>query len=588
MPNEPIDPLAERGAHAIHAAFLSYRADFNAITRRAKLRFEQRDWHGMQDDALERLELYKKIVDGTVAETQAVLSEAVKQETIWVQMKACYSRCIAGYGDFEIAETFFNSITRRIFATVGVDPGREYVDSDFNEPPARSLQPVYHTFMPASTTVDLLRRVMADYAFAADYADLDWDVALAAQEIDQQLHAANVGSIETVDTLKALFYRNTGAYIVGRIRSSGRTIPLVLALRHPPEGIVIDAVLMDENDVSIVFSYTRSYFHVEAEHPHETIEFLKSILPLKRVAELYISIGYNKHGKTELYRDLLRHLAVSTDKFEIARGDKGMVMLVFDLPSYDVVFKIIKDTFAYPKTTTRQEVIEKYALVFKHDKAGRLIDAQEYEHLEFERSRFSEELIAELLKTAANSVTVTDGRIAIKHLYTERRMAPLNLYVREMPEIAAREAIYDYGQAVKDLAATNIFPGDMLLKNFGVTRHGRVVFYDYDELCLLTDCHFRELPESDDTDEEMSADPWFYVGPNDIFPEEFIRFFGLPPQLREAFLQAHGDLLGVDFWTRMQDWHRAGEVVDIFSYKQSQRLRRDNVPRGGCALKRKT
>ena len=575
MSDEPMEPLAERGANAIHAAFLSYRAEFNAITCRAQTRFEQRDWRGMQDDALARLELYKKIVDHVVAETQAVLGAAVKHEAVWMQMKTSYSRCIAGYGDFEIAETFFNSITRRIFATVGVDPGREYVDSDFNAPPARSLQPVYHTYAPISATADWLRRIMAEYAFAAPYADLDRNVALAAREIDEHLRAANLTSIETVDTLKAIFYRNTGAYVVGRIQSGGRTLPLLLALRHPAEGIVIDAVLMREDDVSIVFSYTRSYFHVEAEHPHETIEFLKSILPLKRVAELYISIGYNKHGKTELYRDLLRHLAASSDKFEIARGDKGMVMLVFDLPSYDVVFKIIKDRFAYPKTATRQEVMDKYALVFKHDKAGRLIDAQEYEHLEFERSRFSDELVAELLTTAAGSVTVTDDCIDIKHLYTERRMLPLNLYLREMPEAAAREAIYDYGQAVKDLAATNIFPGDMLLKNFGVTRHGRVVFYDYDELCLLTDCHFRELPETDDIDEEMSADPWFYVGPNDIFPEEFIRFFGLPPHLREAFLQAHGDLLSVEFWTRMQDRHRAGEVVDIFAYKQSKRLRRE-------------
>ncbi len=579
MSDEPAEALAEHGASVMHAAFLSYRAEFKAITCRAQIRFERRDWHGMQDDALERLELYKKIVDRAVAEIQTVLGEAAKHEAIWMQMKARYSRCISGYGDFEIAETFFNSITRRIFATVGVDPGREYVDSDFNAPPARSLQPVYRIYAPAPTTDDLLRQVTADYAFGAIYDDLDRDVALAARAIDAHLQAAAVRSLETVETLKAVFYRNTGAYIVGRIRSGGRIIPLVLALRHPPEGIVIDAVLMHEDDVSVVFSYTRSYFHVEAENPDETIEFLRSILPLKRVADLYISIGYNKHGKTELYRDLLRHLATSSDKFEIARGDKGMVMLVFDLPSYDVVFKIIKDTFAYPKTTSRQDVMEKYALVFKHDKAGRLIDAQEYEHLEFERSRFSDELVGELLKTAANSVTVSGDRIAIKHLYTERRMTPLNLYTREMPEAAAREAITDYGQAVKDLAATNIFPGDMLLKNFGVTRHGRVVFYDYDELCLLTDCNFRELPESNDADEELSADPWFYVGPNDIFPEEFIRFFGLPPHLREAFLQAHGDLLKVEFWTRMQERHRAGEVVDIFSYKQSKRLRRPTGPR---------
>jgi isocitrate dehydrogenase kinase/phosphatase len=574
MTTEAIASLAQHGTQAIHAAFLAYRVEFNAITCRAQVRFEQRDGHGMQDDALERLELYKKIVDRVVAETQTVLGAEVRTKAIWVAMKASFSRGIAGYGDFEIAETFFNSVTRRIFATVGVDPDREYVDSDFNAPPARSSQPVYHRFAFQADTLILLRTILAAYPLAAAIADNAGEVALAAREIERQLRALDLGPIAGVETLKAIFYRNTGCYIVGRLRSGEQIRPLVLAWRHPPDGIRIDAVLMDEDDVSIVFSYTRSYFHVEAEYPHETIEFLNSIMPLKRVAELYISIGYNKHGKTELYRDLLRHLAHSTDKFEIARGDKGMVMLVFDLPSYDVVFKIIKDQFAYPKTATRQEVMEKYALVFKHDKAGRLIDAQEYEHLEFERERFSDELVAELLKTAANSVTVDGDTIAIKHLYTERRMTPLNLYLREAPDDAAREAILDYGQAVKDLAATNIFPGDMLLKNFGVTRHARVVFYDYDELCLLTDCHFRELPQSDHDDDEMSADPWFYVAPNDIFPEEFIKFFGLRPDLRDLFIAAHGDLLGVDFWTRLQARHRAGEVVDIFPYKQRKRLKR--------------
>ncbi len=571
MSNDPNESLAERGANVIHAAFGAYRDRFRAITRQAATRFEQRDWRGMQDDALERLELYKKIVDQVVVEIRAVLAGRVKDTSLWARMKASYSRCIAGNGDFEIAETFFNSITRRIFATVGVDPNMEYVDSDFNAPPARSPEPVYHHYEPSDART-LITRILADYTFDAAYADRAGDAALAARVLETYLQTHGA-PIDTVETLKAIFYRNKGAYLVGRMRSDGRYTPFVLALRHPDEGITIDAILLDENDVSIVFSYTRSYFHVEAENPHEIIDFLKSILPLKRIAELYIAIGYHKHGKTELYRDLLRHLASSSDQFEIARGDKGMVMLVFDLPSYDVVFKIIKDQFAYPKMTTRQEVMDKYALVFKHDRAGRLVDAQEYEHLEFERSRFSEELIAELLRSARQSVTVTTERIAIKHLYTERRMTPLNLYLREAPEEASHEAILDYGQAVKDLAATNIFPGDMLLKNFGVTRHGRVVFYDYDELCLLTDCHFRELPQSSDVDEELSAEPWFYVGPNDIFPEEFIRFFGLLPPLRQVFLDAHGDLLGVDFWTNLQARHRAGEVVDIFPYKQSKRLR---------------
>lgn len=569
-----IDRLAERSASAIETAFNAYQTEFKSITRRAKARFEQRDWHGAQSDAIARLELYKKIVDETVGEVRALLGDYAKTEAVWVQMKMHYSKSIAGRGDFELAETFFNSITRRIFSTVGVDRDREFVDSDFNLPPARSAQPVYRTYQPGATMRGLVRRILTDYRFEAAYHNLETDIQLAANAIDAYLHTTDVDAIDAVDMLKSIFYRNQAAYLVGRIRSGARSVPLVFALRHPDDGIVIDAVLLDENDVSIVFSFTRSYFHVEVENPHEVIEFLKSLLPVKRIAELYISIGYHKHGKTELYRDLLRHLKTTDDQFEIAPGDKGMVMTVFDLPSFDVVFKIIKDTFAYPKTATRQEVMDKYALVFKHDRAGRLVDAQEFEHLQFDRARFSADLLNELLKVAANSVTVDGDTIDIKHLYTERRMTPLNLYLRRVDEASAREAIIDYGQAVKDLAATNIFPGDMLLKNFGVTRHGRVVFYDYDELCLLTDCNFRELPRAEHDDEEMSAEAWFYVGENDIFPEEFIKFFGLQPNVKDVFLQAHADLLGVEFWTKMQDRHRAGEMIDTFPYRQSKRLRK--------------
>ncbi|MGH9577576.1 MAG: bifunctional isocitrate dehydrogenase kinase/phosphatase, partial [Terriglobales bacterium] len=324
---------------------------------------------------------------------------------------------------------------------------------------------------------------------------------------------------------------------------------------------------------SIVFSFTHSYFHVEVERPHEVIHFLKSIMPLKRVAELYIALGENKHGKTELYRDLLRQLERSTDRFEIAPGDPGMVMVVFTLPSYDVVFKVIRDKIPFPKTTTRRDVLKKYQLVFNHDRAGRLADAQEFEHLAFARDRFSEALLADLMETAADSVVVGDGQVVIKHLYTQRRMTPLNLYLRDAEEGAAREVAVEYGQAIKDLAATNIFPGDLLLKNFGVTRHGRVAFYDYDELCALTDCNFRDMPEPRDVEEELASEPWFYVGDGDLFPEEFITFMGLQGTVREVFLQMHGDLLSAEFWRKMQERHSAGEVIDIFPYREGRRLR---------------
>jgi isocitrate dehydrogenase kinase/phosphatase len=268
------------------------------------------------------------------------------------------------------------------------------------------------------------------------------------------------------------------------------------------------------------------------------------------------------------------HLAASEDRFELAPGSRGMVRLVFTLPSYDVVFKVIRDSFDYPKTASRSEVMAKYDLVFQHDRAGRLVDAQEFEHLNFEKRRFSAALIEELRSKAAGSVQVEGQSVVFRHLYTERRVTPLDLYLREAPAGEARRAVLDYGQALRDLAATNIFPGDLLLKNFGVTRHGRVVFYDYDELARLTDCRFREMPRPSRPEEETAGEAWFYVGEHDIFPEELVSFLGLAPPLREAFEEAHGELLGVGFWERLQAQHRAGEVPDLFPYPAESRLRR--------------
>jgi isocitrate dehydrogenase kinase/phosphatase len=335
---------------------------------------------------------------------------------------------------------------------------------------------------------------------------------------------------------------------------------------------VVDAVLLEEDAVSILFSFAWSYFHVTVERPYDLAHFIKSIIPRKRLAEIYISLGYNKHGKTELYRDLLHHLAATTEQFQIARGEKGMVMTVFTMPAYDVVFKLIKDRFAYPKTATRQDVLNKYKLVFRHDRAGRLVDAQEFEHLQFARARFSDELLAELQKVAAQTVTVTGEQVTIKHAYVERELTPLDIYLREAGDEAAKAAVMDYGNTIKDLAYSNIFPGDMLLKNFGVTRHGRVIFYDYDELTLLQTCNFRIMPQSRYYEDDLSDTPWFNVGEDDYFPEEFANFFGLYGELRETFMAHHADLFDVAFWHETQARLAAGEVIDIFPYNPPNRI----------------
>ncbi len=565
-----IEQIAITNAETILSGFKTFRERFKEITRRAKNRFEVRNTYGFYNDANERLDLYTKSVIQIAKQLKENLVENAEKKEIWVGIKKNYTKGISRRGDLEIAETFFNSITRKIFTTTGVDPDIEYVASDFDTFPPPSQEPIYYTYQ-VKDLVSTIKEILGSYKFNIYYEDVLLDAQLIANRITQEVGTV----VPRIEVLKSIFYRNKKAYIIGRICYEYNYVPLAIVLLNHEEGMKVDAALLTQNEVSIVFSFTRSYFHVEVERPQEMVSFLKSIMPLKPVAELYISIGYNKHGKTELYRDLLDHLERSSDKFEFAKGKKGMVMSVFTLPSYDVVFKIIKDKPDYPKKSTRQDVIDKYNLVFTHDRAGRLVDAQEYEHLKFDKNRFSKDLLEELLKVAANTVVIEGDSVVIKHLYSERKLIPLNIFTKEMPLVLAVEAINDYGNAIKDLVAANIFPGDILLKNFGVTRHGRVIFYDYDELCLITECNFRAIPPARNYQDEMDSEPWFYVGENDIFPEEFKSFLDLEGELREIFLKLHGDLFDVKFWLDLQNRLKAGEVLDIFPYKPSQRLRKN-------------
>jgi isocitrate dehydrogenase kinase/phosphatase len=569
------DNLPGLAAKAIRHAFDLYQSQYDSITQRAKDRFERRDWPGIQADAGERLDLYKKVVDETVVEINRRLGVRVNDPELWMRAKVVYAELVGKLDLWELAETFFNSITRRVFATVGVNPQIEFVDTCSRTQPVQISQPVYRSYTSAQTTGALIETILSAYNFRVPYEALRRDAQLVAAKIEDRLNkVGSSSSIQKIDMLTSVLFRGKGAYLVGRFFTNSHNFPLVLALLNTPAGMLVDAVLLDENEVSILFSFTRSYFQVKVRRPIELVSFLKSIMPRKRVAELYISIGHNKHGKSELYCDLLQHLDSSKEKFEIAEGERGMVMEVFTMPDYDVVFKVIKDRFPPSKNTTREEVMAKYYLVFKHDRAGRLVDAQEFEHLKFDRSRFSEDLLEQLQRVAGGSVEVDGDHLVIKHAYVERRVTPLNIYLSEVDEIKARAAIIDYGQAIKDLAATNIFPGDMLLKNFGVTRHGRVVFYDYDELSFLSDCAFRVMPPSRSYEDELSDEPWFNVGENDIFPEELSYFLGLKGELKDLFLQEHADLFKVDFWHKIQARINAGKIIDIFPYEQSRRLQR--------------
>jgi len=537
---------AKEHAAAIAEHFRSYNEEFGRITRRAALNFLAEDWQSAQSDAVARIELYDLRVTRCVGAMGDDLRERRTDVPLWSEIKRAYEMLVARRPDSDFYRTFFNSVSRELFSTVGVNPEVEFCATTIGRASGAVPLRVYRIggSLPAA-----VREILADLPFGAAIGDQDAAVHRISAEIGRYFESGRQsGAPESIELIDPVFYRGTHAFVVGRLIGDSSITPLVIAFTNSAHGVKVDAVMLSRADVGSLFGYARSYFHVDLPVVSAAITLLRSFMPRKPIDELYTVLGRAKQGKTERYFALQRHLSTSIDSFVHAPGERGLVMIVFTLPSHDLVFKVIRDTFGAPKTCTRADVMERYQFVFRHDRAGRLVDAQEFKRLRLPRARFMPALADELLRDASLSCRIEGDDLIVEHCYIERRLRPLNLFLREAEPAAAETAIVDYGNALRDLASSNVFPGDLLLKNFGVTSHRRVIFYDYDELCLVTDCVFRDLPTPTCEEEETAAEPWFHCGPRDVFPEQWLPFLAIPPALHEVFLKHHADLLTAAWW----------------------------------------
>jgi isocitrate dehydrogenase kinase/phosphatase len=552
----------------IYDGFIRYNNYFHRMTRRAQSRFEQRDWKGHQQDIVDRIDLYEKSVRRIVLALRKILDGRVKDEKLWHEIRTYFSDRLYEVPDNDFMKTFFNSITRRIFGTEGVAPDIEFISSGPSDDIQLIMSLNIRRYPYWVSLQKIFETILNDFSFRVPYNNIDRDAKNIAEAINAHSKINFEDEIEylRVEFIDTFFYQAARAYLVGKLIHGEGDFPIVIAFKNEKGGIRVDAVFMDEKDISLIFGYTRSYYFADPNSVIGAVHFIKSMLPRKPIDELYTVLGRLRQGKTERHRTFAEHLNNTRDKFVHAEGDTGLVMIVFTLPSYNLVFKVIRDKFGYPKTISRKDVIGKYKLVSKHDRAGRLIDTQEFLNLEFPISRFSRELREELINDASESVSTEGRNLLLKHAYVERRVRPLNLYINESSEEEAKSAIIDYGQAIKDLAKTNIFTGDLLLKNFGVTPHNRVIFYDYDEVALVTECNFRDIPEATDFEDEMLAETWYYVSEKDIFPEEFIRFLSMNEELKTAFMKYHKDLLTSEYWRKVQQQHLKGEVSLVVPY----------------------
>jgi isocitrate dehydrogenase kinase/phosphatase len=586
-------PQAYDIAKAMLDGFNRHYRLFRTESARAKHRFETADWHGQQRAQRERIEFYDLRVRECVRRLEKEFQAGAQGMDVWYQVKLHYIGLLVAHCQPELAETFFNSVTTKIlhrthfhndFIFVRPAVSTEYIESQ--DPGAG---PSYRAYYPQPESLrETLAQVIAGFELQRPFEDLERDIGYVLAALQPRIAGFKLRANFQIQVLSSLFFRNKGAYLVGKVINGFSSMPFALPILHNEAGqLFIDAALFGEDDLLALFSFARAYFMVDMEVPSAYVQFLAGLMPRKPLAELYSALGLAKQGKTLFYREFLWHLKHSSDQLRIAPGIKGMVMLVFDLPSFPYVFKLIKDEFPPQKDTTREQVESKYQLVKRHDRVGRMADTLEYSLVALPRERFSEALMAELLAHAPAQIEVSDRdgdgqqEVIIRHLYIERRMVPLNLYLQEafdagLDDPQARQqmerSVIDYGNAIKDLVAANIFPGDMLWKNFGVTRGGKVVFYDYDEIEYLTDCHFRAVPPPRCEEDELSGEVWWKVGPRDVFPETFAPFLLGNPAVREVFMRHHADLLTPQYWQAQKERIQHGHVHDVFPYPAERRF----------------
>ncbi|TDQ18755.1 isocitrate dehydrogenase kinase/phosphatase [Algoriphagus boseongensis] len=569
MPKRAL-PLAIK----IFEGFNTYIETFKTYTRLAPLYFAQRNWPAMQLNHRQRLRLYKDLLFGLTKVFQEMLGEDSNNREIWKLIRTEYQKMIADRPDVELAETFFNSVFRKTFPNNPLDEELMYVSEGYNSFEIRENSDLLITYPASMGLEQIIRQILDDFDFGAEFMDKERDVQFLIEGVKEVIlsrYDVEVGTKTQI--LKPVFYRNKAAYLIGRTYVGRKWMPFIIPILHGPKGVFVDTLIFDPHLMSHLFSFTRSYFMVEAEVPSQVIGFLLSVIPHKKIHELYNAIGFNKHGKTLFYRDFLHHLEHSKDEFVVAPGIKGMVMTVFTLPSLNIVFKLIKDHFEPPKNMTRQEVREKYKLVSLHDRVGRMADTHEFEFFKIPLDRISQSLMNELRNTTNSLLQIKNNYLIIKHLYTERKMIPLNIYLESCSTAEGKKVVEDYGRAILQLAQADIFPGDMMTKNFGLTRQKRVIFYDYDEIEFLGEMNFREKPKPQTYEQIYAPEPWYEIKKHDVFPEDFKRWMIGRSDLKAHFLEYHKDLFDPAYWRSIQDRIEQGELIHAFPYPEEIRFR---------------
>ena len=557
----------------IQQVFDDFYRDFCAIPAKAKAAFEAGAFQQSLQNSRDRLTLYGERMHALAHTLAEEYSGNTVAPELWDRLEQHYTASVAGRYEADLALAFLHSVRRAVFmdnwtpVDYAVDI-KTQSSSDSDVMLSRAVDEI---------DAGLIQEMLAIPSFGIPFRDVVGDSERAADKVDRTLRKRGLAdSITAVDVIRGGFFRNRGVYVVGRIRlHGGSVVPLILALLHDEAGIYIDAVLADEPEAHNLFSTTRANFIVTNDHYHELAEFLYGIMPKRPLGLHYSSLGFNHFGKVAVMDELTAELTEDDAVLDTAVGFPGTVAIGFQAPGSVYNLKVIRDhptdNYKWGDFAGVESVLEKYRQVHDINRTGSMLDNAIYYNVTLPKSHFAMELLSEMLEDASNAVSLRGTTVFFQHLIVQRKMIPMPVFLEQAPREDCERAVISLGQCIKNNMAANIFNRDLDGRNYGVGSHIRVYLFDYDALETFTDVKIRSNQGRFDGEEDIPG--WFFEDGVVFLPEEIESGLRIVDRdLRRLFRSVHGDLLKVEYWQRIQDELRCGNVPQIQVYPESSCL----------------
>jgi isocitrate dehydrogenase kinase/phosphatase len=478
----------------------------------------------------------------------------------------------------DIGRAYLHSLRRKIYQ--GEWRAADYSFAEMISSSNKFISKVVKSFeVDGSLGEEVIGEILRIPNFIRSYAFLEDDTQRIAQRVADNISRSQhkAQKLIRVEMINTGFYRNRGAYLVGRlIFDNDRFVPLVIALLNDETGIYVDAVLTSETYAHNIFSSTLANFHVTSTYYHEVCALLKSIMPRRPLGLHYSTIGYNHLGKVAVMSELESELVDSEAGLVTAVGSTGTVAMGFASSNSAYNLKVIRD-----KPTTQykwgefgglESVIRKYTRVHEINRTGSMLDSIIYYRVRLDRKWFSAGLLEDLLTSASGTVSLFGDDVIFKYLIVQIKLTPLPIYLENATEKQAETAITNLGYCIKNNAAADIFNKDLDARNYGIGAYSKVYLFDYDAIEKLTEVKIRTNLDREAGEEDVPD--WFFEDGIVFLPEELVSGLCIPQRwLCDFFTRRHARLLTTDYWSEIQNDLLEGTIPSVSVYPDNERIR---------------